>query len=283
LLFGQGGTAAEVVKDRTIGLPPLNSVLARDMISRTRIAKLLDGYRDRPPADIDALAGVLVQLSQMLVDLAEISEIDINPLLVDSRGLVALDARIRLAPAAPGERAARLAIRPYPRELEEAAYVDGAPILIRPIRPEDEPAHRELLAGIDPEDIRLRFFGYRRQFSHEDLARWTQIDYDREMAFIATIQNADGLPRTLGVVRSIVDPDNTSAEFAILVDSRIKRRGLGRRLMTKMIGYLRGRGTRKIEGQILLENEAMLRLVTTLGFTIRPLDGIAMSATLDLT
>lgn len=279
LLFGHGGTAAEVIKDRIIGLPPLNGALARDMVARTKVARLLAGYRDKPPADLDALAQVLVDLSQMLIDLPEIAEVDVNPLLVDSHGVVALDARIRVKSASG---APRLSIRPYPRDLETTVTWDGRPITIRPIRPEDEPAHRRLLSGISPEDIRLRFFGYRSKFSHEDIARWTQIDYDREMALIATVHDPSGQARTLGVVRCICDPDNICAEFAILVDSSVKHRGLGRILMTRMIGYLRERGTAKMEGQVLADNEAMLGLVRSLGFKIETLDGEVRRATLTL-
>ncbi len=283
LLFGHGGTAAEIVKDRAIGLPPLNDILARDMISQTRIARLLSAYRGKPTADTGAAACVLVQLSQLVVDIAEITEIDINPLLVDADGVIALDARIGIARATVADPIARLSIRPYPRELEETIEFEGQRILLRPIRPEDEAAHAKLLSSINPDDIRLRFFGARRDFRHEDLARWTQIDYDREMAFIATIIEPDRTARTLGVVRAVTDPDNVSAEFAILIDADLKGRGLGRIMMEKIIAYLRRRGTKRIEGQIMAENRRMLQLVRNLGFEVRALGGAVSIAGMDLT
>jgi acetyltransferase len=269
ILFGHGGTAVEVLKDRAVALPPLNMTLARDLVRRTRVVRLLSGYRNRPPAKLDAVYLVLVRLSQLVADLPEISEIDINPLLVDEHGVIALDARMRVAAAPSGAGAGRLAIRPYPRELEQTIEAGQRPVVLRPIRPEDEPAHRAFLASIDPEDIRYRFFSFRREFTHEALAQWTQIDYDREMAFIATAPGKSGTPETLGVVRAICDPDNERAEFAILVRSDLKGRGLGRALMEKIIGYLSARGTRVLFGQVLAHNRAMIGLARRLGFTVR--------------
>jgi acetyltransferase len=263
VLFGQGGTAAEVIGDRAVALPPLDALLARDLVSRTRIAKLLAGYRDRPAADLDAICGVLVRLSQLVADMAEVCEIDINPLYADAQGVVALDARMRIAPAPEGDPTRRLAIRPYPQELEETITIDGRPVVLRPIRPEDEPAHRAFLATLSPADVRFRFFGMVRDFRHDQLARWTQIDYDREMAFIAA---ADG--RTLGVVRTVTDPDNQRAEFAIVVAGAVQNKGLGHALMSKMIAYARARGTELLAGQVMADNERMLGLMRTLGFTL---------------
>jgi acetyltransferase len=142
ILFGQGGTAVELIQDRAVALPPLNATLAHELVSRTRIFKLLQGYRDRPPADMDAILETLIKLSQMTIDLPEVAEVDVNPLLADEDGVLALDARIRVA-AAPEDGAGRLAIRPYPKELEETVLLrGGSTVLMRPIRPEDEPAHR---------------------------------------------------------------------------------------------------------------------------------------------
>lgn len=282
ILFGHGGTAAETINDRAIGLPPLNSVLARELISRTRIAKLLKGYRDHPPADIEALASILVRLSQLVSDFGEILEIDINPLLVDNTGGCALDARIRVAPAKNADPAQRLAICPYPRKHEEVVLFEGSPLMLRPIRPEDESAHRRLLTEANPEDLRFRFFGYGRGVSHQDIARWTQIDYDREMAFIATRTGPDGVARTLGVVRSVCDPDNIRAEFAILIDSNMHRRGLGQLLMRKMIDYLRQRRIKTLDGQVLMDNGPMLDFVKKFGFTAKPDTGGIYHLLLDL-
>ncbi|MGQ9725291.1 MAG: GNAT family N-acetyltransferase, partial [Tepidimonas sp.] len=269
ILFGQGGTAVEVVADRALALPPLNVALADSLIERTRVARLLRGYRDVPPAHRPSIHAALLAVSQLLADVPEIAEIDINPLIVDADGAVALDARVRVSAERPAG-AARFAIRPYPQELVETVDWHGQPLTVRPIRPEDEPQHRAFLEKIDAEDIRLRFFYSRRSIEHSELARLTQIDYDREMAFIATHTGADGNPETIGVVRGICDPDNDTAEFGILVRSDLKGRGLGRLLMERLIRYLRSHGTRRIVGTVLRENKGMLGLVERLGFAITP-------------
>jgi acetyltransferase len=282
LLFGQGGTAVEVLADRALALPPLNLALARQTMARTRVARLLAGYRDRPAADRNAVADVLVRISQLVADQAEVSEIDINPLLADDKGVVALDARIRVAPAAQrgGER---LAIRPYPQGLEEwLTLADGSRIQARPIRPEDEPAHRAFFERLTPDDIRFRFFGQMRALDHSQLARFTQIDYDREMAFIATRPGPGGEPETLGVVRAIADPNNEYAEFAVIVRSDIKGRGLGHALLDKMVRYCRGRGTAAMVGQVLRENARMRALAEELGFVGRPVGGDVLEYQIDL-
>jgi acetyltransferase len=276
ILFGQGGTAVEVIGDRAVALPPLNMSLARELISRTRIFKLLQGYRDRPAADLNAICLTLIQISQLIIDLPEVVELDINPLFADHNGVLALDARMRVAPAAvPGP--ARLAIRPYPKELEEYVILpSGRRVLLRPIRPEDEPAHEVLISKITPEDMHFRFFGAVREFPHSQMARFTQNDYDREMAFIATAPDEHGQPETLGVVRTVADPDNTQAEFAILVRSDMKHHGLGRILLEKSIRYCRARGMQEIVGQVLADNTAMLSLAERLGFehSAFPKDGL---------
>ncbi|HDS17044.1 MAG TPA: CoA-binding protein, partial [Proteobacteria bacterium] len=216
ILFGQGGIAVEVINDHAIALPPLNMALARELISRTRLARLLAGYRNRLPANLDALCLALVQVSQIVIDLPEVLEFDINPLYVDDQRVLALDARMRVARTGlPGDR--RLAIQPYPKRLEEYLVLGGRRLLLRPIRPEDEPQHHAFIRRIDPEDFRLRFFGLIHDFYHQDLARFTQIDYNREMAFIATAETPDGGRETLGVVRGVSDLDNRKAEFAIIV------------------------------------------------------------------
>ena len=269
ILFGQGGVAVEVIGDRAVALPPLNLALAKDLVSRTRIARLLDGYRDQPPADAGAIHRTLTQVSQLVIDLPEIVELDINPLLVDERGVIALDARIRVART---ERSGveRLAIRPYPRELEERVALHGREILLRPIRPEDEPQHARFLAGIEPEDLQLRFFRFVRAFYHPDLARFTQIDYDREMAFIAVSGAEGAAEETLGVVRAVADPDRASAEFAVLVGSDMKGKGLGSLLMKKIIRYCREQGIGELVGDMLATNRRMLALARGLGFEVRP-------------
>jgi acetyltransferase len=267
MLFGQGGTAVEVVADRALALPPLNRSLARALVERTRVARLLHGWRDVPPVDMDGVLGVLTAVSQLLAELPELAELDINPLLADAHGVIALDARVRVDAGRPGG-ADRFAIRPYPRALEaQWTWLDRA-VTVRPIRPEDEAQHRAFLERLDPEDIRLRVFYSRRTIEHSELARLTQIDYEREMAFIATAEAEGGGEETLGVVRAVADPDNVEAEFGIVVRSDLKGSGLGERLMGKLIDYLRARGTQVLTALVLSENHRMLSLARDLGFTI---------------
>jgi acetyltransferase len=268
ILFGHGGTAVEVVADRAIGLPPLNFTLARELVLRTRVSRLLAGYRDRPPADMAAIFLTLTQVSQLAIDLPEIVELDINPLLADDQGVVALDARVRVAhPAQVGVE--RLAILPYPRELEEMAHFDGHELLLRPVRPEDENAYRAFFAALEPEDIRFRFFSTLRELPRSQIARATQIDYSREMTIVA-IDRTDPHRGLLGVVQAMMDPDNVEAEFAIMVRSDLKGRGLGRILLHKIIDYCRARGVREIVGEVVPSNHRMLRLATEMGFSSRP-------------
>lgn len=270
ILFGQGGVAVEVMDDNTIGLPPLNMVLARDMISRTRVAKLLAGYRNRPAADIDAICRTLIQVSHLVADIPEIIELDINPLIADGRGVIALDARVRVKRPETATGIERLAIRPYPQELEQPITWQGGPVLLRSIRPEDGADHIAFFSMLTPEDVRLRMFVGMRTLQPSQLARFTQIDYDREMAFIATRMNADGKSETLGVARVVVDPDNIQAEFAVIVRSDLKAQGLGTILMTKLIDYCRSRGTKEIVGEALKQNVGVLNLVKRFDFDVHP-------------
>jgi acetyltransferase len=265
ILFGQGGTAVEVLADRALALPPLNTPLALAQIERTRIAKLLHGYRDEPAADINGIAQVLVCVSQLLADVPEIAELDINPLLANHEGAVALDARVRVSALCPAG-ASNFAIQPYPQALVETWKWKEQPITLRPIRPEDEGQHLRFLEALDPEDIRLRIFYSRRSIEHSELARLTQIDYAREMAFIATRHIEGDGEETLGAVRATIDPDNIDAEFGVIVRSDTKGSGLGQKLMEKLIGYLRERGTQRIVGMVLRENKGMLALAKRLGF-----------------
>jgi acetyltransferase len=263
--FGLGGTAAAVLGDTAFGLPPLNMVLARDLVQRTRAGQMLAGYRGHPAANVEAVCDVLIRIAHLVTDLAEVVEIEINPLLADSAGVIALDARARLVPAT--QRALdRLAIRPYPDELEETIEWQGRPLLLRPIRPEDAPAHTRFFAALTPEDVRLRMFVRMRELQPAQLARFTQIDYDREMAFIATRPGPDGQDETLGVARAVADPDNVQAEFAVTVRSDLKGKGLGRLLMQKLIRYCRARGTAELVGDALDENKGILGMTGKLGF-----------------
>jgi acetyltransferase len=281
ILFGQGGVDVEIVADKAVALPPLNSVLAADLISRTRVKKRLAAYRDRAAVDIQALEGVLIRLSQLAVDIAEIAELDINPLLADENGVLALDARIRIQPCT-ASALQRLAIRPYPAEVEEWVDIAGERLLLRPIRPEDFPQHREFLTHIAPEDMRRRIFHFAHELSGEQIASFTQIDYERSMAIIAERQ-ADGQRETLGVTRAHADGDRSSAEFAILVRSDRHGRGLGSALLDKLIRYCRSRGIDSLRGDVLADNAAMLRLAARHGFHAEAPEDRIVSLTLNLT
>ena len=269
VLFGQGGTAVEVLADRAVALPPLNPPLARALVQRTRVARLLAGWRDVPAADADALHGVLCRVSQLLAAVPEITTLDINPLLADADGVLALDARVGVSARAPGGAQA-FAIRPYPAQLVRSLDWQGQRLTLRPIRPEDEAQHRRFLERLDPEDIRMRVFYSRQTMARSELARLTQIDYEREMAFIATAPDDQGQLQTLGVARAVADPDNIGAEFGIVVRSDLKGGGLGRLLMDTLVDYQRGRGTLTLHGSVLAENARMLELARDLGFHVDP-------------
>jgi acetyltransferase len=266
VLFGQGGTAAEAIGDRAVALPPLNLALARQLIARTRVYRLLQGFRERPAAALDAIAGTVVRLAEIAIDLPEIVELDINPLVADEHGVIALDARAGIRPASQGaDPADRLAIRPYPTGLEKTVEASGVGrIAIRPIKPQDEAALSQMVMRSTLEDVRLRFFQPLKEFPHALAARFSQIDYDREMALVAT--PADQSPEILGVARLAADPDNERAEYAVMVRSDLKGHGIGYRLMQALLDYARKRGIKVIFGEVLRENGPMLQMVHELGF-----------------
>jgi acetyltransferase len=272
LLFGQGGIAAEVIGDRAVALPPLNMKLARDLIARTRLSRQLAGYRGQPPADIDAIASMLVKLSRLVCDVDEIVELDMNPVVADASGAVVLDARIRVQ-AVPAERPphARLAIRPYPWELESSTTLAHVgPARLRPVRPDDESALVEMFAQMRPEDRGMRFFASMGAMSHEQLARLTQIDYEREMVFVLESQSAAPRSEILAVARLAADPDNLRAEFSIVVRSDWKRRGLGAMLMRRVVDHARQRKVQELFGHLPAENAAAIALCRNLGFSVAP-------------
>jgi acetyltransferase len=262
LLFGAGGTSVEVSRDSATELPPLNAALARRLVARTRIGALLGPHRGQPGVDQDALTRTLLQLSQIACDLPAVAELDINPLLVDAQGVVALDARIRLRRPAAGE-GSMLALRPYPSGLEASFKIGEHDLLVRPIRPDDGGRMAAFYAAACPSDLRLRFFMSRREVPHSELARYCQIDYEREMTFVALSGES-----MVAEVRTVTDPDNVAAEFAIQVAGEWQGRGLGRLLLAKMLAYLRGRGTAEVFGACLQENAGMARLARSMGFTV---------------
>jgi acetyltransferase len=269
MMFGAGGTAVEVIADTAHALPPLDLKLAGQLIHETRISRLLAGYRDRPPADIGAIAQALVRVSYLVTDHPEIHELDINPLLADEHGCIALDARVRVADPLVEPRHP-MTVRPYPVEWEaEDTVGDIGRVLLRPIRPEDEALYARFFERTSVEDVRMRFFTVRPDLSHRFLARMTQVDYAREMAFVA-ISDDDG--ELLGIARLIAEPDYVRAEFAILVRSDLKGRGLGWRLMQHLLAYARAEGLKEIHGQVLATNATMLKMCSELGFEIEATD-----------
>ncbi|UFN50938.1 GNAT family N-acetyltransferase [Roseomonas sp. OT10] len=279
--FGAGGTAADLTADEAVDLPPLNRILADALIARTRLVKRLRGWRDHPAVALGEVSAALVRLSSLVVDFPEIASASINPLLADPAGVLALDADIRLRPA--GE-AGQLAIAPYPAELGEGwTSPDGRRLVIRPIRPEDAAAHAEAFGQLDPQDIRWRFFSAARALTPDQIYRLTQIDYDREMAFIATEAAEGRLPRTVGVSRLVREGDGRTAEFAVIVGPEWKGTGLARHLMRRVIDWGRSVGVQRITGQVLADNQPMQHFIGKLGFTLRRVEADLFEASLDLT
>lgn len=268
ILLGEGGSEWDINRDAAVAIPPLNMALARYLV----IGALKSGklrQRGHPyNLDVNALCHFLVTLSQILIDVPEITELDIHPLLVTGDSFTVLDASIRLSPF-EGDAASRLAIRPYPKELEEKASLrDGRAILLRPILPEDEPNHKSFIEHVSVEDLYKRFFSDVGELNHEALANLTQIDYDREMAFVAVHRLDDGNEEILGVVRALANPEHTDAEFAVLVRSDLKGMGLGRILMEKIISYGRNSGLKRLNGMTMPSNSGMIALAQKVGFSI---------------
>jgi len=268
VLFGRGGTAVEVINDKALALPPLDLNLAHDLIARTRVSRRLKAYRDVPAADEGAIALTLVKLAQMAADLPEIRELDINPLLADHTGVIAVDARVAVAPELrKGSGHPRFAVRPYPKEWERTLGLrNGRRAFVRPVRPEDEDEFRRFFEKITPEDLRLRFFAPVRDFSHTFLARLTQLDYARAIAFVAF---DDETGEMMGAVRLHADANHETGEYGILLRSDLKGLGLGWELMRLMIEWAKAEGLREVEGQVLRENSTMLDMCRSLGFSIR--------------
>jgi acetyltransferase len=257
LLFGHGGTATEVIGDRALALPPLNLALARRLIERTRVSKLLAGYRDRPAADVDAIAETLVRLSELVVDRPEICELDINPLLADEGGVVALDARIRVR---AGGRSVPLSIRPYPEDLARPVVIAGRPMTLRPVRPEDELVVREAVPELDPATARPRFLSPVADLSHETAARLTQIDYDREL-LLAVIEGR----RLVGLGRLGADPDNLRADIELTALADDTRGDTLDALLGALIEEARTRGIGELSVH-LEADEALADRYRPLGF-----------------
>lgn len=270
VVFGRGGTAVELINDKALALPPLDLQLARDLIGRTRVSRLLGAYRDVPATKLDAVATVLVKLAQMAADIPQIRELDINPLLADQNGVLAVDARVAVGPVQrkfAGLGPSNFAVRPYPSQWQRHLEIrDGWCVLARPIRPEDEPSIHEFLKHVTSNDLRLRFFAPMKEFSHAFIARLTQLDYARAMAFVAFDENTSEM---LGVVRLHSDSIYQTGEYAILLRSDLKGRGLGWALMQLIIEYAKSEGLKAISGDVLQENTVMLAMCRSLGFEVK--------------
>ncbi len=269
ITFGAGGIAIEVLKDRAVALPPLNSILVEDMIRGTRVARMLGDFRNLPAIDRKALDAVLMRVSEIACELPEVVELDINPIIADESGVIAIDARVVLRAVAPLRRPyAHLAIQPYPAELAgPVRLADGSEVALRPIRPEDAALERDFVAALSPESTRMRFLSALRSLTPAMLARFTQIDYDREMALIA-VRGEGAREREIGVCRYITLPDAVSCEFAIAVADAWQGRGLGRAMMTRLAEVARSRGLKTMTGTVLGANASMLALCESLGFVI---------------
>ncbi|HKL50362.1 MAG TPA: bifunctional acetate--CoA ligase family protein/GNAT family N-acetyltransferase [Wenzhouxiangellaceae bacterium] len=274
--FGSGGTSVEVLRDRAVALPPLNEIIIENMIARTRVARMLKRFRNMPAIDEQALEQVLLRVSEMVCELPEIREMDINPLIVDERGLVAVDARITVdrdadkLTAPVRDRYAHMAIHPYPAHLVgKHVLADGTELTVRPIRPEDAKIEQEFVRNLSEESKYFRFMQAVSELTPQMLVRFTQIDYDREMALIAVHEQPDGEELQVAVARYTMDPDRSSCEFALTVADQWQGRGVGYHLMEKLMEVARARGMDTIHGEVLAANAHMLGLMQRLGFEIR--------------
>ncbi len=271
ILFGMGGILAEVLQDRAISLPPLNERLAQRLVESIKGYKILQGYRGRPPVNLNLLKEILIRFSYLVVDCPEIEEMDINPLLIGPERAWVLDARVFIDKEAI-ERALRpyshLAIRPYPKKyVRQERMKDGTPIILRPIKPEDEPLWLELLEGFSLETMRLRFFNVGQKAIHEMAERYCFIDYEREVAMVAQMHQDRG-KKLIGVGRLVTNPDMETAELAVVVGDQWQNRGVGSLLTDYCIQIAKDRGVKRIIGYILSDNKTMLGMFTRRGFTL---------------
>lgn len=267
IMLGEGGVEWRAQDQAAVALPPLNMNLARYLVIQAIKSKKIRGRSALRPLDVAGLSQVLVQVSNLIVDCPEIQRLDIHPLLASGEEFTALDVTLEIAPFS-GDSESRLAVRPYPQQFEEWVELkNGERCLFRPILPEDEPLLQQFIAQVTKEDLYYRYFSEINEFTHDDLANMTQIDYDREMAFVAVHTTATGT-EILGVTRAISDPDNIDAEFAVLVRSDLKGLGLGRRLLEKLINYTGEHGLMRLNGITMPNNQGMIALARKLGFDI---------------
>ncbi len=271
--FGLGGTMVEILKDNAVALPPLNAYMVEQMIAKTKAAKYIEQFRNLPVANKQALVDVLLNISEMVSELPEILELDINPLIVDAQGAIAVDARIKAHTSHQLSRYAHMAIHPYPHELtQHYLTANGANVTIRPIRPEDAKMETDFVNRLSEKTKYFRFHQGLQELTPEMLVRFTQIDYDREMAFVAVTEDSS-MPNELGVGRYSVNPDGHSVEFAIVVADDCKRLGIGSKLMKTLMQTAKAKGMLSFEAEVLKDNEPTLEMVKKLGFNIEMIAG----------
>ena len=267
IMLGEGGISWQRDSQAVVALPPLNMTLARYLVIQAIKSGKIRGRNELHSIDIVALSQLLVQVSNLIVDCPQIVQLDMQPILATEKGLTILDASLQLTEFS-GNAEDRLAIRPYPHHLEETILMkNGQPCLFRPILPEDEPQLQQFISQVTKEDLYYRYFSEINEFTHDDLANMTQIDYDREMAIVAVRQH-NGTDEIIGVTRAVSDADNIDAEFSVLVRSDLKGLGLGRKLLEKMIIYTREHGLQQLNGITMPRNQSMLALARKLGFVV---------------
>ncbi|WP_114970858.1 bifunctional acetate--CoA ligase family protein/GNAT family N-acetyltransferase [Rhodoferax ferrireducens] len=279
IAFGAGGTMIELIDDRAMELPPLNQFLARSLIERSRVAETLGEWRGAAPVNMESLEQVLLRVSEMVCELPQLREMDINPIIVDESGALAVDARIVIDNAPPSMRHYNhLAILPYPSQHEQVWPLHGGgEYTVRPVHPDDASMLQEFVRKLSPESRYFRFVSSMQELPATMLSRFTLIDYDREMALVAVYRErrsgADGreteVNRIVGVSRYITNPDRTSCEFSLVVSDDFKGKGLGSRLMLSIMDFAREKGLTEIEGLVLANNPAMLKLMRSLGFHVK--------------
>jgi len=269
---GLGGTLVEILQDNAIAIPPLNTYMAEQMLAKTKAAKYLRAFRQMPAANRQAVIDVLLNVSAMVSELPEILELDINPLMVDEQAAIAVDARIKAHKPHQLSRYAHMAIHPYPHELaQQQQLANGTNITLRPIRPEDAEMESRFVDRLSERSKYFRFRQSLHALTPDMLVRFTQIDYDREMAFVAVTEDAS-LPKELGVGRYIINPDGRSAEFALVVADDCQCLGIGSRLLVILMATAKAQGVVMFEAEVLAGNAGMLALLAKLGFTIEPSD-----------
>lgn len=287
IVFGKGGVAAEVFRDTGFGIPPLNMNLARQIIESTHIYELLKGYKNLPKVQIDQLSFILCKFSYLLMDIPEIQEMDINPLVMDKKGAMILDAHVVLNPALatpPNRPYQHLVISPYPEEYVKTVFLrNGRQVVLRPIRPEDEPLEAKMIDYLSSQTLYFRFLGFIPKVTHDMLSRFTQIDYDREMAIIAELTDDDTKEKQMiGVVRIVADAWKENAEYAITVADDWQNKGLGRILTEYILDIARQKGIRKVYASVLASNRSMLALFRRLGFRMEKEDASSFYVELEL-